>query len=97
MLNAFVSQMRQAHASASSKLRRVSSVEQRKPSCADHNEIFEWQNVRGRLWVTGCKTPSEYMFSELPPTADIVRNAFHHFANPLVLQITAFWVRAILG
>jgi hypothetical protein len=37
------------------------------------------------------------MFSELPPTADIVRNAFHHFANPLVLQITAFWVRAIPG
>jgi hypothetical protein len=40
-----------ACSSASSKLRRVSSVEQRKPSCADHNEIFEWQNVRGRLWV----------------------------------------------
>ena len=37
------------------------------------------------------------MFSELPQVADIVRSAFHHSANPLVLRITAFWVRAILG
>jgi hypothetical protein len=33
--------------------------------------------------------------SELPQISDIVRSAFHHFANPLVLQITAFWGRAI--
>jgi hypothetical protein len=38
----------------------------------------------------GGKTPSEYMFSESPHIADIVRSAFHHSANPLVLQITAF-------
>jgi hypothetical protein len=35
------------------------------------------------------------MFSELLQIADIVRSAFHSSANPLVLQITAFWVRAI--
>ena len=35
------------------------------------------------------------MFSELPQVADIVRSAFDHLANPLVLRITAFWVRAI--
>jgi len=40
--------------------------------------------------VTGGKAPSEYMFSELPQVADIVRSAFHHLANPLVLRITAF-------
>ena len=49
------------------------------------------------LWVTGGKTPSEYMFSELPQVADIVRSAFDHLENPLVLRITAFWVRAIPG
>jgi hypothetical protein len=43
----------------------------------------------------GGKTPSEYMFSESPHIADIVRSAFHHSANPLVLQITAFRVRAV--
>jgi hypothetical protein len=37
------------------------------------------------------------MFSELPQVADIVRSAFHHLANPFVLRITAFWVRAIPG
>ena len=42
----------------------------------------------------GGKTPSEYMFSELPQVADIVRSAFHHLANPFVLRITAFWARA---
>jgi hypothetical protein len=35
------------------------------------------------------------MFSELPQVADIVRSAFHYLANPLVLRITTFWVRAI--
>jgi hypothetical protein len=49
------------------------------------------------LRVTGGKTPSEYMFSELPQLADIVRSAFDHLENPLVLRITAFWVRAIPG
>jgi hypothetical protein len=49
------------------------------------------------FWVTGGKTPSEYMFSELPQVADIVRSAFDHLANPFVLRITAFWVRAIPG
>ena len=52
---------------------------------------------RSRLWVTGGKAPSEYMFSELPQLADIVRSAFDHLENPLVLRITAFWVRAIPG
>ena len=33
------------------------------------------------------------MFSELPQVADIVRSAFDHLANPLVVQITAFWAR----
>ena len=33
-------------------------------------------------WVTGGKTPSEYMFSELPQVADIARSVFHHLANP---------------
>ena len=28
------------------------------------------------LWVTGGKTPSEYIFSELPQVADIVRARF---------------------
>ena len=49
----------------------------------------------GQLWVTGGKTRSENMFSELLQLADIVRSAFHYSANLLVLQITAFWVRAI--
>ena len=44
----------------------------------------------GLLWVTGGKTPSEYMFSELPLLADIVRSAFGHLENPLVSRITAF-------
>ncbi len=43
------------------------------------------------VWVT----PSEYMSSELLQIPDIVRSAFHYSANLLVLQITAFWVRAI--
>ena len=37
------------------------------------------------------------MFSESPQIADIVRSAFHHSANPLVLRIAAFLVRAIPG
>jgi hypothetical protein len=37
------------------------------------------------------------MYYESPQIAEIVRSAFHHSANPLVLQITAFWVRAIPG
>ena len=37
------------------------------------------------------------MFCESPQAADIDRSAFHHLANPLVLRITAFWVRAIPG
>src|SRR6516164_8400441 len=53
--------------------------------------------VRCRLRVTSGKTPSEYMFSELPQVADIVRRAFDHLASPLVLQITAFWARTIPG
>jgi hypothetical protein len=53
-----------------------------------------WVRRRGPFWVTSGKTPSEYMFSELPQVADIVRSAFDHLANPLVLQITAFWARA---
>jgi hypothetical protein len=37
------------------------------------------------------------MFSELPQLADMVRSAVDHSENPLVLRITAFWVRAIPG
>ena len=37
------------------------------------------------------------MFSELSQVADNVSNACHDFANPLVLQITVFWVRANPG
>ena len=47
--------------------------------------------------VTGGKTPSEYIFSELPQVADIAKSPFHHVASPLVSQITAFWVQAIPG
>jgi hypothetical protein len=39
-------------------------------------------------WVTSGKSPSEYMFSELPQVADIVRSPFHHLASPLVLGAT---------
>ena len=46
-------------------------------------------------WVTGGKTPSEYILSELPQLADIVRRVRRYSASPLVLRITAFWVRAI--
>src|SRR6516162_11790178 len=48
-------------------------------------------------WVTNGKTPSEHIFSKLPQVADIARSASSPLARPLVLQITAFWVRAILG
>ena len=34
------------------------------------------------------------MFSELPQLADVVRSAFDHLENSLVLRITAFWVIA---
>ena len=54
-------------------------------------------DVGSRLWVTGGKTPSEYMFSELPQLADIVSRAFDHLEKPLVLRITAFRLRAIPG
>ena len=37
------------------------------------------------------------MFSELAQVADIVRSAFDHLENRLVLRITAFWLRAIPG
>ena len=47
--------------------------------------------------VTDGKTPSEYIFSELPQVADIARSVFHDLASALVSQITAFWVRAIPG
>ena len=56
------------------------------------------QNCGRPLWVTGGKTPSEYIFSELTQVADIARSAFFHdLASPLVSQITAFWVQAIPG
>ena len=42
------------------------------------------------FWVTGGKTPREYIFSELPHVADIAGSAFHDLASPLVSQITAF-------
>jgi hypothetical protein len=37
------------------------------------------------------------IFSALPQVADIDRSVFHLWRRPLVLQITAFWVRAIPG
>ena len=37
------------------------------------------------------------IFSALLQVADIDRSAFHLWRRPLVLQITAFWVRAIPG
>jgi hypothetical protein len=45
-------------------------------------------------WVTGGKTPSEYIFSELPQVADIVRSAFHHLATHWYCG-SLFWVQAI--
>ena len=48
------------------------------------------------LAVTGGKTRSEYIFSELPQVADIVRSAFHHSANRSYCG-SRFWVRAIPG
>jgi hypothetical protein len=50
-----------------------------------------------RLRINGGKTPSEYIFSELPQVADIAGSAFHDLASPLVSQITAFWIQAIPG
>jgi hypothetical protein len=38
--------------------------------------------VHRLLRVTGCKTPSENMFSELLQIADIVRSAFSLFSEP---------------
>src|ERR1700756_3138254 len=38
----------------------------------------------------GCKTPSDYMLSELAQVADIVTSVFHYSASPLLLRITAF-------
>ena len=58
---------------------------------------MERRSARCLLRVKGGKTLSEYMFSELPQLADIVRSAFDHLENPLVLRISAFWVRAIPG
>jgi hypothetical protein len=62
------------------------------PSLAeDHSDrSYRLVDLGFPLWVTGGKTPSECMFSESPQIADMVRSAFHHSANPLVLQITAF-------
>jgi len=48
-------------------------------------------------WVTGGKTPSEYMFSELAQVADIARARFTMWRAPSYSQIAAFWVRAIPG
>ena len=51
----------------------------------------------GPKWVTGGKTPSEYMLSELPQLTDIVRRVRRYSASPLVLRITAFWVQSQAG
>src|SRR6516165_785777 len=40
-----------------------------------------WRGDRGQLWVTCGKTPSEYIFSELPQVADIVRSV-SSFSEP---------------
>ena len=53
--------------------------------------------LRGLEWVTGGKTPSEYMLSELPQLTDIVRRVRRYSASPLVLRITAFWVQSQAG
>ena len=46
------------------------------------NVMIELRSVECLLWVTGGKTPSEYIFSELTQVADIARSAFHHVATP---------------
>ena len=59
---------------------------------------FSGTSLAGREspdWVTGGKTPTEYIFSALPQVADIARCAFYRLVSPFVLPITAFWVGAI--
>ena len=51
--------------------------------------------LKSPVRVTGGKTPNEDIFSALPQVSDIDRSAFDLWRRPLVLQITAFWVRAI--
>ena len=46
--------------------------------------IIRYDSAECLRWVTGGKTPSENMFSELL-----------QFSVAFVLQITGFWVRAI--
>ena len=53
------------------------------------------RDIRCPERVKGGKTPGEYIFSELPQIADIVRSAFHDLTNPVISQITTFWVQAI--
>jgi hypothetical protein len=44
----------------------------------------------GPVWVTGGKTRSEYIFSELPQVADIRQERiFDDLASSIVTQITA--------
>ena len=46
------------------------------------NLVIELFSAKCLFWVTGGKTPSEYIFSELPQVADIARSAFHRLARP---------------
>jgi hypothetical protein len=56
---------------------------------SDFEEVGDGE---GPLWVTGGKIPSEYIFSELPQVADIVRSAFHHLATHWYCG-SLFWVQ----
>ena len=83
------------------KLRQVGFINQlcRSEKSPDQRNCIipfrDAQRAASPLWVTGGKTPSEYMLSELPQLADIVGRVRRYSASPLVLRITAFWVRAI--
>ena len=53
--------------------------------------------AEGPLWVTGGKTPSEDIFSELPQVADINRSAFTVGGGPPYCRSLHSGVRAIPG
>src|ERR1700747_1448484 len=72
---------------------------------AEHREPYESRGSRTDLGAPGGENPPgdstravkprvSICSPNCPRVADIVRSAFDHLANPLVLQITAFWARA---
>src|SRR5437773_3830933 len=84
MLNAFGSKMNRPHARPHRQIVPLSLVEQRNPSAAEHSEIFERQNVRRRLWVTGGGAVNR--------RAQVISNAVAAWLPPwnaaLVLRVT---------